>query len=380
MHIAFMKRLSLQDPVQKKTVFRYWDKYFKGFLNVFDSPTFAYDDNTKVVVVDGPPAVGKSKLCEALAKEFGLLYMPAPTHDEIYINPYGDDLRQLDAKLPFQCRSYDLKDFLTNPKDERVPFFQMLFLEMRFEQYANALLHLLSTGQGVVLNRCIYSDIVFAKAMLQNGFISDHVMAEYNYRRNILNNSLLKPHLIIYLDVPPELVKEKIKKKGNPHEVNSEVFTTKYLSNLETAYKNEYLKPLQKDAQLLVYDWSTEGNIQDVIYDIEKLDFTIIEDVQFKDWVFPTSAEVADHIFLYQDKWQIYCDIFANMEVPPRELYWSAEEYNEFETAMESIPSEKYDYGYNPYTKNNLFRENKPRLFLIRRSPRDFVNRDDSMF
>lgn len=36
----------------------------------------------------------------------------------------------------------------------------------------DALAHLLSTGQGVVLDRCVYSDFVFAEAMASQGYIS----------------------------------------------------------------------------------------------------------------------------------------------------------------------------------------------------------------
>lgn len=42
----------------------------------------------------------------------------------------------------------------------------------RFNQYIDALAHVLSTGQGVVLDRCCYSDFVFLEAMFSQGYIS----------------------------------------------------------------------------------------------------------------------------------------------------------------------------------------------------------------
>lgn len=42
----------------------------------------------------------------------------------------------------------------------------------RYNQYIDALAHVLSTGQGVVLDRCVYSDFVFLEAMFSQGYIS----------------------------------------------------------------------------------------------------------------------------------------------------------------------------------------------------------------
>lgn len=36
----------------------------------------------------------------------------------------------------------------------------------------DALAHVFSTGQGVVLDRCVYSDFVFLEAMYSHGYIS----------------------------------------------------------------------------------------------------------------------------------------------------------------------------------------------------------------
>lgn len=205
--VAFMKRLALCDPVHKPAPFKYWEKFQSPFQMLKTSFVMRYDENTRIIVVDGPPAVGKTKLCEKLAEEFGMLYMPPPGHDELYINPHGYDLREMDSKLPLHAQSYDLERFLANPNDVRVSFFQLLYYLMRFEQYGNAILHVLSTGQGVVLNRCAYSDIVFMEAMLKSGYITKEAMSQYMFMNNKGCKALFRPHLIIYLDVPPELVK-----------------------------------------------------------------------------------------------------------------------------------------------------------------------------
>jgi len=54
----------------------------------------------------------------------------------------------------------------------------------------------------------------------------------------------MKPHLVIYLDVPVPVIQKRIKERNFPHEVNSEVFKQQYLSDMEYFYKQRYLKEI----------------------------------------------------------------------------------------------------------------------------------------
>lgn len=45
-------------------------------------------------------------------------------------------------------------------------------LFFRYSQYIDAITHVLSTGQGVVLDRCVYSDFVFLEAMFSQGYVN----------------------------------------------------------------------------------------------------------------------------------------------------------------------------------------------------------------
>jgi NADH dehydrogenase (ubiquinone) 1 alpha subcomplex subunit 10 len=54
----------------------------------------------------------------------------------------------------------------------------------------------------------------------------------------------MKPHLVVYLDVPVSLVQQRIKERNIPYEVSSKVFTTQYLSDMEYFYKQRYLKEI----------------------------------------------------------------------------------------------------------------------------------------
>ncbi|XP_076180055.1 NADH dehydrogenase (ubiquinone) subunit ND-42 [Ptiloglossa arizonensis] len=380
--VAFLTRTAYQEPRNKPAPFPYWKKKFTYLHELTDPMLDRFDGNTKLVVVDGPPAIGKSKLCEHLANEFGLLYMPAPTQDDLYINSYGFDIRELDSKLPFYTKSFDVPRFLENPDDKRAAYFQKTFFLMRFEQYLNALLHLLSTGQGVILDRSAYSDIVFAQAMANAGYLSELVLQHYMYMRELGLDFLLKPHLIIYLDVPAELVKEKIKQKGRPYEVNSKVFSTQFLTDMENIYKEQILKKLGHHSHLLIYDWSKAGDLTTVVENIEEIDFDNYEDNKLSDWVFNTTGDLLEVRHAVDSKRpQMFMSLYDSKLLSwPRELYWETEEERTLKNVLENCPSEKYEEGFNPDCGDQvLWKIPSFKRFTLRRTPCDFVNRSKYM-
>lgn len=81
-----------------------------------------------------------------------MLYMPAANMDQVYINPYGYDMRQLDPLLPDRCKSFDEKDFMRNPSHPNAPKFQMDIFRIKLSQYIDALAHVLNTGKFVFLS------------------------------------------------------------------------------------------------------------------------------------------------------------------------------------------------------------------------------------
>jgi NADH dehydrogenase (ubiquinone) 1 alpha subcomplex subunit 10 len=99
----------------------------------------------------------------------------------------------------------------------------------------------------------------------------------------------MKPHLVIYLDVPVKIVKERIQKRNDANEVKSTVFTEAYLNDIENIYKQQYLKDISTHAELLVYDWSDFGETEVVVEDIERIQFDRFEkhDPKMKDWRLP---------------------------------------------------------------------------------------------
>ncbi|XP_020290204.1 NADH dehydrogenase [ubiquinone] 1 alpha subcomplex subunit 10, mitochondrial isoform X2 [Pseudomyrmex gracilis] len=306
------------------------------------------DENSKIIVVDGPIAAGKSEVAAKLAEEFEMVYVPPPSFDDYYINPYGYDLRTLDDRLSPGAQSCDIQKFLTNPHHVNVPMFQLNFLQFRYDQYITVVLHLLSTGQGVVLNRSFYSDVVFAKAMANAGYLRPQALKFYQETARFTHLEMMRPHLIVYLDVPVDTVKERIKKRGIPYEVNSKVLTTDYLQDIENTYKQDYLKNAATHSHVLIYDWTKKGDISTMVEDIEMLNFDYDKkEKKMRDWTFENVQELRRKRWLCINRDFLHVD-YMRYDLSCPEMHYTPEEDKEIEDIMRIVPGEKYLKGFNP--------------------------------
>lgn len=336
----------------KPKPFPYMEKEYTAFQAckdvLFKTTTSRFDENTKVVVVEGPVAAGKSAFAKELAAELEMKHFPEVNLDSFYINSYGYDLRKLDPQLPESMKSFDVNNFLKDPMHRNVATFQIRMLMHRYSQYIDALAHLFSTGEGVVLERCVYSDFVFLEAMFRNGYISKGARSVYYDLVQNTFQELMKPHLVIYLDVPVNVIKDRIKKRANPAEASSKALTDKYLVDLETIYKQQYLKDISTHAELLVYDWSDYGETEVVVEDIERIDFDRFDkdDTQMRDWRMENEEDWTEARARYMDK----SDLMNYFNVPRYdvpELVVSPEDYKIWYDVRETAPGMKYRKGYN---------------------------------
>lgn len=198
-------RDSLPPPPPKPSPFDYVNKDYTWIKSLTDRTTHRMDDNSKVVVIEGPCAAGKTDFARCLADDLGMKHFPEATMD-IHYCQNGEDLRQFNSQIPEDTRTFDHVDFNLNPTHRLAGNFQIMMYTARYSQYIDALTHLLNTGQGVVLERSPYSDFVFLEAMHTCKYISRGVRSVYYELRENTIEELLRPHLVIYLDVPVDKV------------------------------------------------------------------------------------------------------------------------------------------------------------------------------
>lgn len=343
------KAFKIDTGIPKPTPYPYKTKRYGNIQRLFDKTTSRFDENSKIIVVDGPIASGKTAFAKALADDLDMLYLPEANLDMIYINDYGFDLRTLDNQLPEACRSFDVKDFCRDPNNRLVAMFQINMYSTRFSQYIDALAHLMSTGQGVVLDRSVYSDFVFLESMTRQGYISKPARSVYYEIKLNTITELMRPHLVIYLDVPVAKVQENLQKRAIPYETNSKVFSDAYLNTMETCYKQQFLKQISDHSELLVYDWSNGGDVEVVVEDVERIDFDRYtkHDKKLVDWRLDDEEEWAVARNQYADNKADLMNYFNVPRFDVPELVTDADDHKHATDILNEAPGEKFARGYN---------------------------------
>lgn len=141
------KALRLREPRPKPFN---QDKYdFTALWALLDRTTLRFDENSKLVVVEGAHAVGKTKFAKELAEELEMLYMPNPAVTSMAVNAYGDDLRNYKEYFTPANWVFDETDFSRNPTgvvDGSCDRHHLRLYIEKFRTHLNALQHIFNTG------------------------------------------------------------------------------------------------------------------------------------------------------------------------------------------------------------------------------------------
>jgi len=290
-------------------------------------------ENSKIITVDGNLASGKGALAQSLAEKLDMLYMPEA--DIHYVDRVTNEKELLDARFNGNC---SLEKFYMDPKakDGNSYRLQVWMYQMRVLQYADAIEHMLTTGQGVVLERSPFSDVVFLEAMMKQGYIRKQCVEHYNEIKSISICEFLPPHLVVYVDQPAEEVQKKLKASGKSYLQN---VSLPYLKSIEQAYKTTFLPSISEQAEVLAYDTTQVKDVDKVVEDIEYLKF---DKGPWKD----QDDVTYHHMRLFVEDKQFV----ANMTCIPRylpEITASAHEVDETYYAFKSRPGKRYAEGYN---------------------------------
>lgn len=142
-----------RDPnIKKPAPWPYKTKKFTFLRGYIEGTVKRFDENTKVIVVDGNIASGKSAFAKELADAFDMVYFPEPTMEPYFISHYGYDLRKIDDLLPPSYKCCDVNTFYANPYHQNVAKFQYRMYMFRLQQYLDALAHVLNTGMSYLCN------------------------------------------------------------------------------------------------------------------------------------------------------------------------------------------------------------------------------------
>lgn len=264
----------------------YKNKKYGLMGQMFDSTLNRMGDNSLIITVDGNFGSGKTEFAKKLAKEIDFVYAREPdleTH--LYSQPNGANTRDIINNVVgdnTRFRIDSLEEWHRNPSFKTTIALQHNFYNIKWMQMRTALLHLLSTGQGVVIERSVFSDQVIGQSLYDNNFLSDE--AYRFYLRDLIPNTiaeLWRPHVMIYLDKPPEDCLKTIKEKGKPFEKESKVYNLEFLKSMERNYKRNFLPDMRNELHLLEYN-ARDAKTERAVEDLETLDYE--DQAKFNDW------------------------------------------------------------------------------------------------
>ncbi|KNC56324.1 deoxyguanosine kinase [Thecamonas trahens ATCC 50062] len=191
-----------------------------------------------LVILEGNISAGKSTLAQALGPLLGCKVFMEPTLTNPYLEHFYKDPLKWGLKM------------------------QLWLVRQRFYTYIAALNLMAASGQGVILDRSVFSDKVFADKCREDGFISEEGYAYYMALRARMLEALPVPHVTLYLDVDPKECHRRILHE-RCRECESGI-PLDYLAGLHKWY-GQFLTDMEAAGSVVVtQNWNTFGDAKSI--------------------------------------------------------------------------------------------------------------------
>ena len=166
-----------------------------------------------------------------------------------------------------------LEKYYGDPKKYALPM-QLWLLKQRYITYVNALKYLheqqaaAAAGdgdcacRGVILDRSIFSDVVFAEKNFRDGNFSREGYDYYLALRAQLLRPLPLPHAVLYLDVKPQQCYDRI--HGLRQRDCEGGIPLEYLQGLDDCYRQLLTQMGEWNLPVLVQEWNGFGEVEAV--------------------------------------------------------------------------------------------------------------------
>jgi len=212
-------------------------------------------EQPRYIALEGPIRVGKSSLAAILAERLHARRIVEPES-----NPFLDRFYEGRAAVGFQT--------------------QMWFLRQRYEQLKGIQREELETP--VVADYLFEKDKLFAYINL-----SDAELTLYNSYYQLFREQVATPDLVIYLQATPDVLKQRLKRKGVPGE---RAVSDDYIEQVVAAYEHFFFHYTASD--LLVVNTS-EIDFVNNNKDLQLLLKRLSEPIKGTQYFLPLATEVA---------------------------------------------------------------------------------------
>ena len=180
--------------------------------------------------ISGLIGVGKSTLTQSLADHLGYKTYFEPVED----NPYLEDFYQDMSRWTFPM--------------------QMFLMAHRYQQHQECVwdpCH--QRGGGVVQDRTIYEDTIFARMHYDDGLMDERDYATYIGHFNIMRRFLQYPDIYVYLRTEPEVAHARIASRSRDCE---STIPLEYLLALHAGYER-FIEEMKRYTVVVELDWSS---------------------------------------------------------------------------------------------------------------------------
>ncbi|KAL3315071.1 NADH dehydrogenase (Ubiquinone) 1 alpha subcomplex [Cichlidogyrus casuarinus] len=353
----------------------YYDYLSLGHLNWLlpDKTQTRFNENTKVITVAGSVLSGKNHLASRLADYFGMMFHEDTCDDDLFNHrcPNGAviDIRGHNSILPKKSAYYTTELFWQdeNPMKNGKPLWlQYAYYAHRFYQYSKGLCHLFNTGKGQIFGKDIFSEVIFAEAMLKSGLMSEYAYNWFEDMHNRTTMEMWRPHIIFYVKASKEQIKQKIAERNLDWEKSSPTLNDKFLDTYQECLES-YLDKTSKYSEIVVIDRKDVDiyDEDDIKILVDKLVYLDLEgehlnrdDSKFIDWRFGlhlgasygtarqrfSSAKVA-----YKNT---FAPFHAPLDMSEAKYSESAKEHHRYLKQLD--PRFKYAPDQNPLYRNPL--------------------------
>jgi deoxyadenosine/deoxycytidine kinase len=142
--------------------------------------------------------------------------------------------RELNFRAIYEPVNLELLEMFYKDQDRWAFAMQIDLLHRRFALQKLASFESI-TGKGVVIDRGLPGDRVFAKMLYSAGKMDKIEWAIYERAFSVMTNSLIPPSIIIYMEVSPEIAQQRIQNRDRKAE-RGDLVPLSYLEELERGY------------------------------------------------------------------------------------------------------------------------------------------------